>query len=43
VHFLSGEFMLGRLLQRNLVNIDLEDNFRQALNNLGYDLNELYK
>ena len=33
--------MLGRLLKRNLINIDLEENFRQALENLGFDMDEL--
>ena len=43
VNFLSGEFMLGRLLQLNLVNIGLEDKYRKALSNLGFDLDVLYK
>ena len=30
-------------MHRNLANIDLEANFRQALANLGYDLNEIYE
>ena len=30
-HFLSAEFMLGRLLKLNLVNLGLEKNFREAL------------
>jgi starch phosphorylase len=42
VHFLSGEFMIGRLLQLNLINIGLEDEFKEALNNLGVNLNDLY-
>ena len=35
IHFLSGEFMPGRLLQLNLLNIGLEANYRKALANLG--------
>jgi hypothetical protein len=30
--------MQGRQLQRNLANIDMEANFKQALENLGYNL-----
>ena len=35
--------MQGRQLQRNLTNIDLVVNFRQALENLGYNLDEIYE
>jgi starch phosphorylase len=35
--------MPGRLLQLNLLNIGLEDKFKEALGNLGFDLNALYK
>ena len=35
--------MQGRQLQRNLTNIDLVGNFRQALENLGYNLDEIYE
>ena len=42
-HFLSAEFMLGRLLKLNLVNLGLEKNFREALENMGYDLDLLYE
>lgn len=34
--------MPGRLLKFNLVNIGLEDNYREALKNLGHDLDLLY-
>jgi starch phosphorylase len=34
--------MQGKQLHRNLTNINLEDNYRQAVENLGYDLNQIY-
>lgn len=42
-HVLSSEFMLGRLLEVNLVKIGLEEKFRQALHNLGYSLDRIYE
>ena len=33
---------MGRTLQHALVNSDLEDKFREALIEMGYDLDELY-
>lgn len=33
---MSLEFLLGRLMQNALVNIDLEDNYKDALNDIGY-------
>lgn len=41
--FLSSEFMLGRLMKNNLVNIGLEAKFAQALHNLGYSLDAIYE
>lgn len=35
--------MLGRLLKSNLVNIGLEEQFREALDNLGYQLDHIYE
>ena len=43
VHMLSSEFMLGRLMQVNLVNIGLEAKFTEALQNLGYSLTQIYE
>ena len=43
MNYLSGEFMQGRQMQRDLTNLDLEDNYREALGNLGYDLSEIYE
>jgi len=43
VYYLSMEFLLGRLLQNNLINMDLETKYRQALEDLGYNLEEIYE
>lgn len=43
VYYLSIEFLLGRLLQNALINLDLEDNYKEALNDLGYKLEDLYE
>lgn len=42
VYYLSLEFLLGRLLQNALINIDLEDKYREALFELGYKIEDLY-
>jgi starch phosphorylase len=34
---------MGRTFQNALVNSDLESNFRDALMDMGYDLEELYE
>ncbi|KAB2338925.1 glycogen/starch/alpha-glucan phosphorylase [Cytobacillus depressus] len=41
VYYLSIEFLLGRLLHHNLLNLGLEDVVREGLKDLGIDLNEL--
>jgi glycogen phosphorylase len=38
VYFLSMEYILGRQMQNNLLNNDLETNYREALSDIGYDL-----
>jgi starch phosphorylase len=43
VYYLSLEFLMGRTFQNALVNSDLESNFRDALMDMGYDLEELYE
>jgi len=43
VAYLSLEYLLGRLLQNSIVNLGLEDNFSQAMKNLGYVLEDLYE
>lgn len=43
VYYLSLEFLMGRTLQNALVNSDLEDPFKEALMDIGYELEELYE
>lgn len=43
VSYLSLEFLLGRLMQNNLLNIDLEEPYKSALMDIGYKLEELYE
>ena len=43
VYYLSLEFLLGRLLQNSLVNLDLESRYREALDDLGYKLEDVYE
>ena len=42
VYYLSLEFLLGRMLQNALINIDLEGPYRAALDDLGYKLEDVY-
>lgn len=42
VYYLSLEFLLGRLMQNTLNNVDMERNYREALLDIGYDLERLY-
>jgi len=39
---MSQEFMLGRLMQNILINIDLKKEYKDALMDLGYKLEDLY-
>jgi starch phosphorylase len=41
VCYLSAEFLLGPHLENNLINLGVYDRARQALEEMGYDLNEL--
>ena len=41
VAYLSLEFLIGRSLQNALLNMDLQDNYREALKEMGYDLERL--
>jgi starch phosphorylase len=43
VYYFSLEFLMGRTFQNALVNSDLEAPFRDALMDMGYDLEELYE
>jgi glycogen phosphorylase len=40
-YYMSLEFLVGRLFQNSLVNLDLENNLRQALSELGFSLEDL--
>jgi starch phosphorylase len=42
VYYLSLEFLLGRLMQNTLNNVDMEPKYREALMDIGYDLERLY-
>lgn len=39
----SIEFLLGRLLNSNLINLDMKNICKDALADLGIDINELFK
>lgn len=41
-YYLSLEFLIGRAMQNALVNMDIEDNYRDALQEIGFDLEKLY-
>ena len=41
VYYLSLEFLLGRLMQNALVNIDLQSKYKDALMDIGYKLEEV--
>jgi starch phosphorylase len=43
VHYLSAEFLIGRSLENNLVNLGLLDPVRDALDELGADLETAFK
>jgi hypothetical protein len=43
IYYLSIEFLLGRLLQNALVNLELEDRYRDALMDFGVKLEEIYE
>jgi starch phosphorylase len=41
VYYLSLEFLLGRLLTNNVLNLGAEKNYAEAMKKIGYDLEEL--
>lgn len=43
VYYLSLEFLMGRLLQNSLVNIDMEDKYFESLQDIGYEMENLYE
>ena len=40
---MSLEFLMGRLLQNSLVNIDMEKKYKDALTEIGFGLEDLYE
>jgi glycogen phosphorylase len=43
VYYFSLEFLMGRMMQNALVNIDMEDKYKDALMDIGYNLEDLYE
>jgi starch phosphorylase len=41
VYYLSMEFLMGRTLENTLINMGIYNDFKEAMNSLGYDLDEL--
>lgn len=39
---MSLEFLMGRMLQNSLVNIDMEQKYKEALTDIGFQLEEIY-
>jgi starch phosphorylase len=37
------EFLIGRYLQNALVNLEIEENYKEALEELGYTLEAIYE
>lgn len=42
IYYLSLEFLLGRAMQNALINMDIEEPYKNALKDLGYALEDLY-
>lgn len=42
-YYLSLEFLIGRSMQNALVNLDIEEKYKKALMDMGYDLEKLYE
>jgi starch phosphorylase len=43
VYYFSLEFLMGRMMQNALVNIDMEDQYKDSLLDIGYKLEDLYE
>ncbi|MBR4959309.1 MAG: glycogen/starch/alpha-glucan phosphorylase [Clostridia bacterium] len=43
VYYLCMEFLIGRSLRNNLMNLGLADTYRSVLSSMGYDLDTLYE
>jgi len=41
-YYLSAEYLLGRYMQNAIANMDIQDNYREALEELGYKMEELF-
>lgn len=42
IYYLSLEFLIGRCLQNALINIDCEEKYREAIKELGFNLEVIY-
>lgn len=43
VYYLSIEFLIGRYLQNALVNLEIEENYKEAVLEFGYNLENIYE
>ena len=43
VYYFSLEFLMGRLMQNMLVNIDMDDKYKSAMMDIGYNLENVYE
>ena len=43
IYYMSMEFLVGRSLQNNLYNLNMEKEMRQAVKELGFDLDKIYE
>ncbi len=43
MYYLSLEYLMGRMLQNALVNLDLEERYKRSLHDLGYNLEDVYE
>lgn len=43
VYYLSLEFLIGRALQNALVNLELEASYKEALSEMGFNLENIYE
>lgn len=41
LYYVSAEFLIGKLLSNNLINLGLFDETKELLNHYGYDLTEI--
>jgi starch phosphorylase len=43
IYYLSLEFLIGRCLQNALVNLEVEEEYKEALDDIGYNLESIYE